>query len=329
MKNYLKYILIILVVLAMTLGIDVRAEDYLESRGGEIAIELPIHKTDINKKGLEGAKFTLKDFNNTISSESKDKKDGDYLIEIYEYSEGTAPSREDIDYRIVDYTSKDKVLTKILDIIPTKYSDVFRKAENADDFFEMLDLPLVIFNNEGQYFNVGFYIPLKVEESKVPTGYKAKNIIIPAFVRLSYNYGTLYARLSYTPGYWNYERFEMIPAYYEYKDGTDYEKIFDSLNDKLSDVNSDEDLLELFEKNGAVIDNDCDINEPLGREDLEARFAPKIEESLCPINLVDEKEEIPIVNPETAGTLGIVALLIVIGFVTTIATKKIRNKKDI
>ena len=119
----------------------------------------------------------------------------------------------------------------------------------------------------------------------------------------------------------------MIPAYFEYKDGIDYEAIFDEINSNISDIENEEELLKVFEDNGAIIVDDCDIEWWMpSREDLEARFDPEIEDNFCVINLVNEKEEIPIVNPETAGVIGIIVLLIVIGFVTKVTAKKIRDK---
>ncbi len=344
MKEHLKFLIIIVIAFVMMIGINVKADDdyYLYSDGAQIDIIVPIHKTDSNKKALEGVEFTLKDFNNKISYKSQDKEDGDYLIDVYK--EGGLPGREDLDqdYRIIDETSEDKVLTEILDVLPTKYSDVFRKAQTEEDLYKMLDLPVIVGYKQGKVYDVGFYIPLKIEETKVPTGYKAKNIVIPAFVSLGFYNGDIGARLSYTPGYWDYMPYEMIPAYFEYKDGTDYEKIFDNINNGLDDVNSDEKLLKLFEDNGAIVDRECDYNPtptgtptptptPIGtpdpephRDDLETRFDDLIIEQYCPINLIDEKEDIK-VNPETYGTIGLIATLLVIGTTVIITTKKRYN----
>ena len=88
----------------------------------------------------------------------------------------------------------------------------------------------------------------------------------------------------------------------------------------------------LFEDNGAIVDDDCEliinptstpnvvmptgtpytnVNSTMNvsREDFEERFDEEIEEYLCPINLVDEKEDIK-VNPETYGTLALILVLI-------------------
>ena len=337
MKKTLNYLSIIVIAFVMMIGINVKADDdyYLYSDGAQIDIIVPIHKTDSNKKALEGVEFTLTDFNNKISYKSEDKEDGDYLIDVYKG--GLPGKREELDqdYRIIDETSEDEILTEILDIIPTKYSDIFRKAKDPDDLLSMLDLPLRVFDSdeEDYYYYVGFYVPLKIEETKVPTGYKAKNIVIPAFVSLGFDNGDISARLSYTPGYWDYMPYEMIPAYFEYKDGTDYEKIFDNINNSLDDVNSDEKLLKLFEDNGAIIDKECELNpnptptptgSPVNRDDLETRFDDLIIEQYCPINLIDEKEDIK-VNPETYGTIGLIAALLVIGTTVIITTKKRYN----
>ena len=340
MKKYLKLFTIIVVAFVVMIGINVKAEE-LYSNGGKIVIELPIHKTDSNKKGLEGAIFTLKDFNNTISYSSSDQKDGDYLIEIYKEPRYGSSERSDQDYRIEDHTDEDSILTKILDVIPTKYSDVLRKAETKEDFSKILDLPVVDEGSSETYYSVGFYVPLKVEESKVPTGYKAKNIVIPAFVYLGIDtFGDdiyVYSNLVYTPGFVDYTPFESIPAYFEYKEGTDYEALFDTINKKLQGINLDneENLYKLFEDNGAIVDDDCELNiNPtstpnvtlsmnLSREDFEERFAPEIEESLCPINLVDEKEDIK-VNPQTYGTFAIILVIAIAagGFTIYRKTKK-------
>lgn len=345
MKEYLKFITIIVIAFVMMIGINVKADDdyYLYSDGAKIDIIVPIHKTDSNNKPLEGVEFTLKDFNNKVSYKSEDKEDGDYLIDVYK--EGLPGKREDIDqdYRIIDETSEDEVLAEILDMLPTKYSDIFRNAENQEDFYDMLDLPLRIFNSSNNNYQIVFYIPLKIEETKVPTGYKAKNIVIPAFVYLGFDDGGIYARLSYTPGYWSSWGYEKIPAYFEYKDGIDYEKIFDNINNGLDDVNSDEDLLELFEDNGAIIDKECEFNSnptptpiptptptptptgsPVNRDDLETRFDDLIIEQYCPIYLIDEKEDIK-VNPETYGTFALVLVLAIAAGGFTIYRK---NKKE-
>ena len=85
MKN-LKIFLCLIAVFAVAVGFNVNAEAYLPWNS-RIDIVLPIHKTDEAGKGLEGAIFTLKDFNNTISFSSSDKKNGDYLIETYKENE--------------------------------------------------------------------------------------------------------------------------------------------------------------------------------------------------------------------------------------------------
>ena len=337
MKKYLKLLTIIVVAFVMMIGINVNAEDdyYLCSNGGTIMFEIPIHKIDSNKKALDGAQFTLKDFNNKISYKSEDVDDGDYLIEVYDSSQkkGTTScgsvqleKREgaDLEFRVYDYTSEDEVLTEILDMLPTKYSDVYRNAQSEDDLYAMLDLPAISYA-DGNFYEAGFYVPLKVEETKVPAGYKAKNIVIPAFVEITFNNGNLSARISYSPGYYSYSPYEMIPAYFEYNEGTDYEAIFDKINKKL-DVDNPADLIELFEDNGAIIDDECDIDIPrYEREDIEAKFDDDIEDYYCPITLVDEKEEVIIVNPETAGTIGIVTLLILISSAVVMYTRKVKN----
>lgn len=327
MKKHLKYLVIIVATFVMVTCITVKAEDYnLYSDGAEINITIPIHKTDINNKPLSGAEFSLKDFNDTVSYKSDDKDDGDYLIEVYENSYSI--EREDLDYRIVDYYSDDEVLTEILDIIPTKYSNVIRKAEDKDDLFAILDLPLAFSYEGDDYFSIDFYVPLIIKETKVPTGYKDKNIVIPAFAHITFNNGYIRSSLMGSPGVWNESIFEAVPAYFEYKEGTDYETVFDNINSNI--INYDlEEVIEQFEVNGAIIDKDCDIYiPPPMREDFEARFDSEIEDSYCPINLIDEKEEKVdpvIVNPETAGTIGIVTLLIVLGFATTVISKKRKN----
>ena len=341
MKNNLK-VLAIVIAIIMMVGINVKAEE-LYSDGGMINITVPIHKTDSNKKGLEGAIFTLKDFNNTISYSSNDQKDGDYLIEIHKENRYESAARSDQESRIDDYTDEDSILTEILDVIPTKYSDVLRKAETKEDFSKILDLPVVDEGSSETYYSVGFYVPLKVEESKVPTGYKAKNIVIPAFVYLRIDTLSdqiyVYSDLVYTPGYTYNNPFEGVPAYFEYKDGTDYEKLFDEINTELKDFDSEENsmekLVKIFEDNGAIIDKDCDYKPiPTGtpmptptpvfqREDFEERFDDEIEEFLCPINLVDEKEDIK-VNPQTYGTFAIILVIAVAagGFTIYRKTKK-------
>jgi len=336
MKNYLKLLTIIVIAFVMMTGINVNAEDYnLYSDGSSINIFIPIHKTDANKKPLEGAIFTLKDFNNTISYSSSYEGDGDYLIEV---NDGFAPKgqvtrREEFDQemRINDEYSDDDSLMKILDIIPSKYSDVIKNAQSADDLYDMLDLPIIYSDSYDGGYYVGFYVPLKIEESKVPAGYKAKNIVVPAFVSIRLddyrddNYGYIRVRLASAPGSHDESG---VPVYFEYSDGVDYAALFDKLNNEIA-KSSPKKILDIFEDNGAIVDDDC---EPKGdilevdvyREDVEERFSDDIEEYLCPINLVDEKEDI-IVNPETAGTIGIVTLLLVIGLSVVFYSRKVKS----
>ena len=339
MRNYLKLLTIIVIAFVMMISINVKADENYElySNSAGINITIPIHKTDSNKKPLEGAIFTLKDFNNTISYSSSYEGDGDYLIDVYKFSSIDRREDNDQEYRIEDYYSDDETLTEILDIIPSRYSDVIRKAQNREDLYDLLDLPLSYSNSYDDGYYVGFFVPLKVEESKVPAGYKAKNIVIPASVSLGFNdylgddEGSIRIYLSYGPGSFGDEG---IPAYFEYKESSDYEAIFDDLNTKISKLTDDtyidfyDKVFKLFEDSGAIVDKECKIQEPprqaVQREDIEERFSDDITDRLCPINLVDEKEDV-IVNPETAGTIGIVTLLLVISSIIFINTKKIKN----
>ena len=328
MKKYVK-LLTIIVIFVMMIGINVNAEDYdLYSDGASIKITMPIHKTDKEGKALKGAIFTLKDFNNTISYSSSDEGDGDYLIEVNKGGGMYTLNDLDQEMRVEDEYSYDDTLMKILDIIPSKYSNVIKNAQSADDLYDMLDLPIAYSESYDGGYYVGFYVPLKIEESKVPAGYKSKNIIVPAYVSIRLNdyrddnYGYIRVRLASAPG--NYDE-SGVPAYFEYSDGVDYVALFDKLNNELFESDYNE-TIEVFEKNGAIIDDDCDIDDelPPSREDLEERFSDDIEEYFCPINLVDEKEDI-IVNPETAGTIGIVALLLVIGLSVIFYTRRVKS----
>ena len=331
MKKYVK-LLTIIVIFVMMIGINVNAEDYyLYSDRASIDITIPIHKTDINKKPLEGAIFTLKDFNNTISHSSSYEGDGDYLIEVHSKNVLIGKAKRentDQEFKIDDEYSNDNTLMKILDIIPSKYSDVIKNAQSADDLYDMLDLPITYSDSYDGGYYVEFFVPLKIEESKVPAGYKAKNIVVPAFVSIRLddyrddNYGYIRVRLASAPGSHNESG---VPAYFEYSDGVDYVALFDKINNELFESDYNE-TIEVFEKNGAIIDDDCDIHDELQftREDFEERFSDDIEEYLCPINLVDEKEDI-IVNPETAGTIGIVTLLVIISLVLVINRRKANN----
>ena len=331
MKKYVKFLTII-VIFVMMIGINVNAEDYyLYSDRASIDITIPIHKTDINKKPLEGAIFTLKDFNNTISHSSSYEGDGDYLIEVHSKNVLIGKAKRentDQEFKIDDEYSNDNTLMKILDIIPSKYSDVIKNAQSADDLYDMLDLPITYSDSYDGGYYVEFFVPLKIEESKVPAGYKTKNIIVPVYVFIGFddyrddNYGYIRVNLASAPG--SYGRFG-VPAYFEYSDGVDYVALFDKINNELFESDYNE-TIEVFEKNGAIIDDDCDIDEelPVSREDIEERFSDDIEEYLCPINLVDEKEDI-IVNPETAGTIGIVALLLVIGLSVIFYTRRVKS----
>ena len=238
MNKYLILLTITVIAFVMMIGINVNAdEDYtLYSDDSSINIVIPIHKTDANKKPLEGAIFTLKDFNNTISYSSSYEGDGDYLIDVYKIPSIDRREDNDQEYRIEDYYSEDETLTEILDIIPTKYSDVIRKAQNGEDLFDMLNLPLSYSHSYDNGYYVYFYVPLKIEESKVPAGYKTKNIIVPASVSVEFdhyaddNEGSIIMYFTSAPGYYGMGG---VPAYFEYKDGTDYEALFDNLNNKV------------------------------------------------------------------------------------------------
>ena len=317
MKKFYKYLTIIVVVFVVMIGINVKAVarnyDYGE---GRIQIVIPIHKTDENKNALEGAEFTLKDFNDKVSYTSTDKGDGDYLIEVNKSSSSYTPFyREDVDqkYRII----YDEVFTEILDIIPSKYSDVIRKAKTKEDLYKMIDLPSFSYTYDDGY-SVAFYVPLKIEETKVPVGYKAKSIVVPSFVMLEFsnnsNNGNLMANLMFVP--------YMFPGYFEYDESIDYEALFDKINNNLSSIDNYAALFKLFEDNGAIIDNNCISSTPT------PSFDEELTDYLCPINLIDEKEEVKkqiLVNPATAGTVGVVTILLVISSFAILYTRRVKN----
>lgn len=332
MKNYLKILTVIMIVIIMTMGLDVFAVD--TNGGSTINIVVPIHKTDSNKKPLEGATFTLKDlYNNGVSYSSVDKKDGDYLIEITGVT-NTAPSggtikREDDDseLRTIDDIVGNDVFKETLKLLPTKYSNIIVNAETVEDLRRIFDLPLVALSDA----DVFFYVPVKIEETTVPRGYKARNIVIPVFVYLSYYGGVSYSYMAYTPGYYNHGPFGFlggIPIYFEYNEETDYEAIFDRINSSISGTTTEEAFYKLFEDNGAIINREClQVTSPEvagKRENIEARFENEILENLCPIELVDERADI-IINPSTVGTFGILMLFSLISFGIVFRIKKVKN----
>lgn len=327
MKNFYKYLTILIMPFILMIGINVKAFEvnYIIDSYGEdrIQIVIPIHKTDENKNALEGAEFTLKDFNDKVSYTSTDKGDGDYLIEVNKSSSYTPVYHQ---YRIIDNTGYDEVFTEILDIIPSKYSDVIRKAKTKKDLYKMIDLPSFSYTNYDGY-SVGFYVPLKIEETKVPVGYKAKSIVVPSFVMLRFSdysgHGNLMANLMFGP---SRKMPYMVPGYFEYDESIDYEALFDKINNNLSSIDNYDAFFKLFEDNGAIVDKACVT--PTRPEDIEDIFDEELTDYLCPINLVDEKEEVKkqiLVNPATAGTVGVVTILLVISSFAILYTRKVKN----
>ena len=102
--------------------------------------------------------------------------------------------------------------------------------------------------------------------------------------------------------------------------------LFDKINSEIYEAGPDG-ILDVFEDYGAIIDDECEMVAPgpVEREDIEAKFDSEIEGNYCTINLVDEKEDPVIVNPETAGTIGVVALLLVISSSIIFYSRKVKN----
>ena len=363
MKN-LKVFLCLVAVLTITIGIKVNAVSEAPW-GSRIDIVLPIHKTDEAGKGLEGAIFTLKDFNNSISYSSSDVKDGDYLIEKDVWNEDS--------------------LDRIINALPSNYKEVITGIKSWEDVQKLKDRDDMYADVNSSNAYVNFYIPLKLEESVVPTGYQKQDFVVVGYVTFrfsrthsaEYNREDIEARSEYLDEFYDngitvsanlvveesnlLNKFLLnIPGFFEYDSSKDYISILTKFNKKLVSMRNEdydeEEYMEAFSKffedegyntkdvkcpkaptpifkhenfedieYAVKYDNSCYIGEKeLLREDFEARFDDIVENCYCVIQLKNKKENI-VVNPETAGTIGIVVLLAIISFVVLVNSKRVKN----
>lgn len=357
MKNYFRLLLCLLAVFIVSIGINVNAES--EQSYSEISVLLPIHKTDEAGKGLEGAVFTLKDFNGNIFYSSSDEKNGDYLIEAHKYNPD--------------------MLDTIINSLPSNYKEVISGIKSWDDVVALQDRDDMFVYSGSDYCDVNFVIPLKVEESVVPTGYQKQDYVVTGIVRFNFEPAASIKREDieerseyfddfYDNGVYVYANLMVIelpfyvPGYFEYNSSKDYEALYKELNKKGAVVGDLDSFVKIFEKEGYnTKDVDCPDVGPLlaekrearnnfediqlalqveasaspvlpycyggghaRREDIEARFDDYIEDCYCVINIKNKKQTI-IVNPETAGTIGIVVILAITGLSVVFGTKKLKN----
>ena len=355
MKKNLKIFLCLIAVFVVSTGINVCAEDILQSKS-EINVVLPIHKTDENGKGLEGAIFTLKDFNNSISYSSSDEKDGDYLIEKDIWNEDS--------------------LDRIINALPSNYKEVIMSIDSWEDVQKLQDRDDMYVDVYGNSADVGFIVPLRVEETVVPTGYQKQDYVVTGRVSIYFNKiddepytrEDIEARSEYYDDF--YEKNISIsayldvvevpynfPGYFEYDSSKDYNSIYNNLNKKFFAGNYEIDWKKIFEDAGYNTKNvDCPVVEeeslleresfediqfklkdgvlfgkiyscsggPKLKMDIDARFDDEIEECYCVINIKNKKQNI-IVNPETTGTIGIMIILTIISFVILVNSRRVKN----
>ena len=253
----LKVFLCLLAIFAITIGIKVNAAS-LSPFGSQIDIVLPIHKTDEAGKGLEGAIFTLKDFNNTISYSSSDEKDGDYLIEKDVWNEDS--------------------LDRIINVLPSNYKEVITGIKSWEDVQKLQDRDDMYVDVYGNSAYVSFYIPLKLEESVVPTGYQKQDFVVVGYVTFRFsenqpveNYREdIEARSEYLDEFYDngiivsanlvveespiFSYYApVIPGFFEYDSAKDYISILTKVNKEVfsmrdEDYDDEEEYIEAFSK---------------------------------------------------------------------------------
>jgi len=229
----LKVFLCLIAVFAITIGINVNAE--VEQWRSEMNIVLPIHKTDEAGKGLEGAIFTLKDFNGTISYSSSDYKNGDYLIEVYKENED--------------------VLDKNINLLPSNYKELITGIKSWEDVQNLTKRDDLLkgryySDDDDNYVYISFFIPLKLEESVVPAGYQKEDFVVLGLVEFEFDrYGEhkredIEARSEYFDEFLDngiaihsslvvYETPDFLPGYFKYDSSKDYDSLFVDLNKKI------------------------------------------------------------------------------------------------
>ena len=231
MKN-LKVFLCLIAVFAITIGFNVNAE--VEQWRSEMNIVLPIHKTDEAGKGLEGAIFTLKDFNGTISYSSSDYKNGDYLIEAYKENED--------------------VLDKNINLLPANYKELITGIKSWEDVQKLTKRDDLFIEDyyEDDYVRISFSIPLKLEESVVPTGYQKDDFVVLGQIMFEFEREDgipgkredIEARSEYFDEFLDngiaihsslqvYEMPNYLSGYFKYDSSKDYASLFVDLNKKV------------------------------------------------------------------------------------------------
>jgi len=234
MKKNIKIFLCLLAIFIISLGFNVNAEEEAEQWSSEMDIILPIHKTDENGKGLEGAIFTLKDFNGTISYSSSDYKNGDYLIEVYKENED--------------------VLDKNISLLPANYKELITGIKSWEDVQNLTKRDDLFIDNyyEDDYVRISFSIPLKLEESVVPAGYQKEDFVVLGQIMFEFEREDgipgkredIEARSEYFDEFLDngiaihsslhvYEMPLYFPGYFKYDSSKDYASLFADLNKKI------------------------------------------------------------------------------------------------
>ena len=231
MKKNIKIFLCLLAIFIISLGFNVNAEEEEEQWSSEMDIILPIHKTDENGKGLEGAIFTLKDFNDTISYSSSDYKNGDYLIEAYKENED--------------------VLDKNINLLPANYKEVITGIKSWEDVQKLVDRDDIFIDDyDDDYVSISFLVPFKLEESVAPTGYQKQDFVVYGLIRFNFEkigmikrediearsemYDEFYDAGIFVYSYLRvYEMPNSLPGYFKYDSSKDYASLFADLNKKI------------------------------------------------------------------------------------------------
>ena len=363
MNKKFKLFLCLVAIFVVSIGINVNAADD-DQWYSEIEVLLPIHKTDEAGKNLEGAVFTLKDFNDTISYSSSYEGDGDYLIDVYKESPDN--------------------LDRIINSLPSNYKEVITGIKSWEDVQKLKDRDDMYVYVDGNYAYVSFYIPLKLEESVVPAGYQKQDFVVVGYVSFRFNENQpvdmitredIEARSEYLDEFYDngiivsanlvveesptfsYDA-PVIPGFFEYDSAKDYISILTKANKEVVSKDYDEDeYMEAFSKffedeEYNTEDVKCPkvapIEEKLKRENFDDLQFAKIIENSCYsgggevfredfearfddivencycVIQLKNKKENIVVNPQTASTLGIISL-ITLGSIGFITAKKLRK----
>lgn len=357
MKKSFKLFLSLTAVFVVFVGINVNAEE--PQWESDIEVVLPIHKTDENGKGLEGAVFTLKDFNDTISFSSSDKKGGDYLISTYKEDEN--------------------VLDKVINSLPSNYKEVITGIKSWDDVEDLQNRKDMIVNVYSDYAYATFIVPFKLEESVAPEGYQQQDFVVTGMVQFIFDKMSvemaeredIEARSEYYDEFYDngiyihadlriVESPNSISGFFSYDSSKDYGTLYQDTMKNIIDIIYDYDsydseeeayeaVMKVIEDTGynmkdvecpeiereilkrdnfediqfAVSYNSCYSGGNVARRNADFRFSGDIENCYCVIQLKNKKKTID-VNPETASTVAILSL-IALGSIGLIATRKTKK----